>query len=221
MPIIAIILLLSLGVVSCGGTATDNRYRDTAMLERPPKLAVAHQAGEPSYTADEARAQKKQGGEVEEATTTAYMTTTTPPLLIIKQPYNQAWDTLGHALKQDYLKVTERKQDKGLYFVTYDHEAQAEKESGFLDKTLSFLLDQPNEEHYILTVTAKGEETQISATVNNAPKQSEGSENKDAESAPPVDGPEKLLSMIYKAMSDKPQKDKEEKKSRRRHKDQD
>ena len=217
MPIIAIILLLSLGVVSCG-TATDNRYRDTAMLERPPKLAVTHQAGEQLRTADDTGVQKKQGGGDEEAT--AYMTTTTPPLLIIKQPYDLAWDTLGHALKQDYLKVTDRKQDKGLYFVTYDHEAQAEKESGFFDKSVSFFLDQLNEEHYILTVTAKGEETQISAAVNNAPKQS-GSENKDAASAPPSDGPEKLLLSIYKTMSDKPQKDKEEKKSKRRHKDQD
>jgi uncharacterized lipoprotein len=220
MPIIAIILLLSLGVVSCG-TATDNRYRDTAMLERPPKLAVSPQAREQSRTADDNRAEKKLGVENEGAATIAYMTTTTPPLLIIKQPYDQAWDTLGHALKQDTLKVTERKQDKGLYFVTYDLEAQSENESGFLDKTVSLFQDKPKEEHYILTVRAKGEETQISAAVNNAPKQSEGSENKDDASAPPEDGPEKLLLSIYKTMSDKPQNDKEEKKSRHRHKDQD
>jgi uncharacterized lipoprotein len=151
----------------------------------------------------------------------AYMTTTTPPLLMIKQPYDQAWDTLGHALKQDTLKVTERKQDKGLYFVTYDHEAQAEKESGFFGKTLSLLQDKFKEEHYVLTLTAKGEETQISAAIDNAPKQSEGSENTDKASTPPEDGPEKLLLSIYKTISDKPQKDNEEKKSSHRHKDQD
>ena len=217
MPIIAIILLLSLGLVSCG-TATDTRYRDTAMLERPPKLAVTHQAGEQSLTTDDTRPQKKPGGEDEEAT--VYMTTTTPPLLIIKQAYNLAWDTLGHALKQDTLKVTERNQDKGLYFVSYDREAQAEKESGFFGKALSLLQDKFKEEHYILTVTAKDEETQISATIDPAPKQSEGSENKDDAPVPPEDGPEKLLLSIYKTMSDKPQ-DKEDKKSRHRHKDQD
>jgi len=216
MQTIAKIALLSLGLVSCG-TATDSRYRDTAMLERPPSLAVNHQAREQSRTADENRAQKKQVEENEEAT--VYMTTTTPPLLIIKQPYDLAWDTLGHALKQDTLKVTERKQDKGLYFVTYDREAQAEKESGFFGKALSLLQDKFKEEHYILTVTAKGEETQISAAIDNAPKPSEGSENTDSASTPPEDGAEKLLLSIYKAMSDKPEKEKEEKKSSRRHKD--
>ena len=217
MQTTAKILLLSLCLVSCG-TATDTRYRDTAMLERPPTLAVTHQAGEPSRAADESMAQKNRDGEESEAI--VYMTTTTPPLLVIKQPFDLAWDTLGHALKQDTLKVTEREQDKGLYFVSYDPEAQAEKEGGFFNKTLSIFQDKLKEEHYVLTVTAKGEETQISAAINNAPKHSEGSENNENTPAPPADGAEKLLLSIYKAMSDKPQKEeKEEKKPRHRHKD--
>ena len=208
---------MSMSLISCG-TATDNRYRDTAMLERPPTLAVSPQAREQSRTADDNMAQKKRGGEDEEEAT-AYMTTTMPPLLIIKQPYDLAWDTLGHALKQEYLKVTNREQGKGLYFVTYDAETQAEKESGFFDKTVSIFKDKPQKERYVLTVTAKGEETQISAAINNAPKQNATSENTDKASTSPEDGPEKLLLLIYKTMSDKPQKEKEEKKSEHRHED--
>ncbi len=218
MQIDAKILLLSLGLVSCG-TATDSRYRDTAMLERPPALAVSHQAGEPSRTSDESMAQKNRDGE--ESDTVVYMSATEPSLLVIKQPYDLAWDTLGHALKQDFLKVTERNRDKGLYYVTYDREAQAEKEGGFFDKALSLLQDKFNEEHYVLTVTAKGEETQISAAINNETKTNAASA-KDSGATPAADGAEKLLLSIYKTMSDKPQKEKEEKEqktSKRRHKD--
>ena len=187
------------------------------MLERPPTLAVSHQAGEPPRAADPAASINRDGVDSE---ATVYMTTTTPPLLVIKQPFDLAWDTLGHALKQDTLKVTEREQDKGLYFVSYDPEAQAEKEGGFLNKTLSIFQDKLKEEHYVLTVTAKGEETQISAAINNAPKPNDTSENTDNASTPPADGAEKLVLLIYKTMSDKPQKEeKEEKKPRRRHKD--
>ena len=55
---------------------------------------------------------------------------------MIRQPLDLGWNTLGHALKQDYLKVSDRQQEKGLYFVSYNPEIVAEKDSGFFDSTL-------------------------------------------------------------------------------------
>ena len=118
MQVIAKSLLLSLGLVSCG-TSEDSRYRDTAMLERPPALAVSKQAGEPRITDNSTIPKKRDetglGSDV-------YMTTTTPPQLIIKQPFDDAWNTLGLALKQSEIEITDREHDKGLYYVTYDPE---------------------------------------------------------------------------------------------------
>ena len=118
MQVIAKISLLSLALVSCG-TAEDSRYRDTAILERPPALTGTKKAGEQHIT-DEVRFQKN-------ATRTGlgsdvYMTTTTPSQLKIKQPFDDAWNTLSLALKQSEIKMTDSERDKGLYYVTYDPE---------------------------------------------------------------------------------------------------
>ena len=39
---------------------------------------------------------------------------------MIKQPFDDAWNTLGLALKQSEIEITDREHDKGLYYVSYD-----------------------------------------------------------------------------------------------------
>jgi len=208
MNLIVKILLLSLGLVSCGGPA-ESRYRDTAMLERPPILPVTHQSTEQLAVDDSKYGQRKLQQEIEEPS--FYMTSTTPPLLMIRQPFELGWDTLGHALKQDYVRVTYREQAKGLYLITYSPEVLDEKDSGFFDKALSVFKDVRQEEYYLLTVTEQHSETQVSISVNTQKKTLDGS-------TPSAEDANQLLLLIYKSMTDKPQSDKnEEKKTGRRH----
>ena len=209
MKVIVNSLLLSLGLVSCGGP-TESRYRDTAMLERPPTLPVTHQSAEQSAQEDHKLGQAKMQQEHEEPS--VYMKSTTPPLLMIRQPFELGWDILGHALKQDYLRVTYREQAKGLYFITYSPEVLEKKDSGFFDKAFSVFKEDRQEEYYVLTVTEQHLETQVSISVNQQKTNTDGS-------SPSAEDADKLLLLIYKSMSDKPQPEKnEEKTTDRRHK---
>jgi len=192
MQVIATIFLLSLGLVSCG-TSEDSRYRDTAMLERPPALAVSKQAGEPRITDNSAIPKKRNetglGSDV-------YLTTTSPPQLRIKQPFDDAWNTLGLALKQSNIEITDREHDKGLYYVSYDS-------SG------SFFSKKQNEAIYLLTVENDDAETKITATLGNAAEQTNSgrrgehrgssNDNSDAQS---THGAEKLLQSLYETIRD-------------------
>ena len=192
MQVIAKILLLSLGLVSCG-TSEDSRYRDTAMLERPPALAVSKPSGEPHITDNSTIPKKRDetglGSDV-------YMTTTTPSQLRIKQPFDDAWNTLGLALKQSEIEITDREHDKGLYYVTYNPEN-------------SFFGRKHNEAIYVLTVENDGAETTITATLGNVNEQSSAgsrgehrSPPKDNSATQPTDGAEKLLQSLYETIRD-------------------
>ena len=192
MQVIAKILLLSLGLVACG-TLEDSRYRDTAMLERPPELVPPKKAGEPDVIDNSSipkkRYEKGLGSDV-------YLTTTAPPQLKIKQPFDDAWNTLGLALKQSEIDVTDREHDKGLYYVRYDS-------SG------SFFSKKQNEAIYVLTVENDGAETKITAALGNAAEQtSSGSHGehrglaKDNSATESTDGAEKLLQSLYETIRD-------------------
>jgi uncharacterized lipoprotein len=192
MQVIAKILLLSLGLISCG-TSEDSRYRDTAMLERPPALVVTKQAGEPRITDSSMIPKKRDGNGLGPD---VYLTTTTPAQLKIKQPFDDAWNTLGLALKQSEIEITDREHDKGLYYVSYDS-------SG------SFFSKKQNEAIYVLTVESDGAETKITVTLGNASEQtssnsrtghrSPANDNSDTQSA---DGAEKLLQSLYETIRD-------------------
>lgn len=192
MKIIAKSLLLSVTLVSCGASE-DSRYRDTGILERPPALAVNKQKREIRLTDDSTIPKKREepglGSDV-------YMTTTTPPQLRIKQPFDDAWNTLGLALKQSEIEITDREHDKGLYYVTYDPDS-------------SFFSKKQNEAIYVLTVEKDGAETKITAVMGNATEQtSSGSRSeqrgfvKDNSAAQPADGAEKLLQSLYETIRD-------------------
>ncbi|MEY3289237.1 MAG: hypothetical protein RLZZ419_1479, partial [Pseudomonadota bacterium] len=183
--------LLVMLLVSCGGN--DSRYRDTQMLEQPPALARSKPVAE-SRVIDNSKISKKRhelglGEDV-------YMTTSTPPQLRIKQSLDDAWSTLGLALKQSSIEITDREHDKGLYYVLYDPEK-------------SFFGGKHNEAIYVLTVENEGAETIISATLGNAAEQSSAGGRgkkrgaaKDNSAAQLADGAEKLLQSLYETMRD-------------------
>jgi uncharacterized lipoprotein len=196
MQAAARILLLSLGLFSCG-TSKDDRYRDTAMLERPPALVVNRQAGE-FPTVDNSRIPKKRSEKgLGEA---VYLTTTTPPQLKIKQAFDDAWNTLGLALKQGEIEITDREHDKGLYYVSYEP-------GGSLLGSL--FGKKQNQAIYVLTVESDGAETKITAILGNAAEQASSGgrgrhrgSSKDNSASQPNDGAEKLLQSLYETMRD-------------------
>jgi uncharacterized lipoprotein len=188
MQVIVKILLLSLGLVSCG-TSGDSRYQDTTMLERPPAIAVHNQKGQPlevdNSTIPKKRDEPGLGSDV-------YMTDTIPAQLRIKQPFDNAWNTLGLALKQSDIKITDRERDKGLYYVVYRPDN-------------SFFSKKYNEAIYLLLVEKDGSGTKITATLGSAAEQS-SSRNRglvnDNSQDQPDDGAEKLLQSLYETIRD-------------------
>ena len=99
------IFLLLVSLSAC--TAQDSRYKDTAMLERPPVINAVK--------VDEVKIKDTSLVKAEiDGTglgTLVILKTTTPPVMVIKQPYDVAWQTLGNALKADNLEITDREHD--------------------------------------------------------------------------------------------------------------
>jgi hypothetical protein len=188
MQVFAKILLLSLGLAACG-TSGDSRYRDTAMLERPPAIAVHNQKGQDLEIDNSAIPKKRDepglGADV-------YMSDAAPLQLRIKQPFDNAWNTLGLALKQSDIKITDRERDKGLYYVVYRPDN-------------SFFSNKYNEAIYLLLVEKDGAETKITAALGSAAEQS-SSRNRglvnDNSQDQPADGAEKLLQSLYETIRD-------------------
>lgn len=184
-------LLIILLLVSCGGN--DSRYRDTHLLERPPTLTVSKHAGE-SRVIDNSKITKKRHGKG--LGEDVYLTTTTPPQLIIKQPFDDAWGTLGLALRQSELKITDREHDKGLYYVSYDPEK-------------SFFSRKHNDAIYVLTLENNGAETTMTVSLGNSAEQSSSGRRsgqddlaKDSSATPSANGAEKLLQLLFETMRD-------------------
>jgi len=185
------VLLLSLGLISCG-TSEDSRYRDTTLLERPPALSVNKQAGQQGTTDSSSIPKKREepglGSDV-------YMTTTTPPQLKIKQPFDKAWNTLNQALKLSDIKITDRERNKGHLYVSYDSR-------NMFEKATAFLRDGPKEINYLLLVKEEGTETTISGTMTNTSDQSGSYSNQDGNYDKPVDTSQELLETLYKTIRD-------------------
>jgi len=175
-------------LVSCG-TTEESRYRDTEALERPP-LVVSSSPTREQRVVDTSSIPKKKdrtglGSDVYQNTSTQ---------LTIKQPFDEAWNTLGRALKQSGIKITDHERDKGFYYVTQDKDEN--QSTGFF----SFLNDDPTV--YLLTVKQEEEETTVTATVANATEQ----DNRAAKNGAPksaAEGAEDLLQLLFNTLRDK------------------
>ena len=176
-------------LVSCG-TTPESRYRDTEALERPPTVASSSPTKEQRVVDTSSIPKKKDrtglGSDVYQST---------PTQLTIKQPFDDAWNTLGRALKQSGIKITDHERDKGLYYVSRD----TTDSDGFLAKATAFLSADPTV--YLLTVKQAGEETTVTATVANATEQN-NSAAKDGVPESTPESPEELLQLLFKTLRD-------------------
>ena len=190
MRVIVKSFLLVGSLASCADTQ-ENRYRDTEALERPPTVTSGSPTREQRVVDTSSIPKRKDstglGSDV-------YLNGTSQ--LTIKQPLDDAWNTLGRALKQSGIKITDHERDKGLYYVTQD----TEDRTGFLAKATAFFSDDPT--IYLLTVKQEGEETTVTATVANAAEQS-SSADKDGAPVAVAESPEELLQLLFKTLRDK------------------
>lgn len=183
-------LLLIVFLASCSSAEEQSRYRDTESLERPPIVTSSSPAKEQRIVDNSSIPKKKDstglGSDV-------YLSA--PTQLTIKQSFDDAWNTLGRALKQSGIKITDHERDKGFYYVTQD----TADRTGFFAKATAFLSDDPA--IYLLMVKQQGEETTVTATIANATEQS--SATQDGTPHPSAEGAENLLQLLFKTLRDK------------------
>ena len=188
MHVIVKSLLLVGFLVSCG-TAEQSRYRDTEALERPPTVTSSPTREQRAVDTSSIPKKKDRTG----LGTDVYLNTSSQ--LTIKQPFDDAWSTLGRALKQSGIKITDHERDKGLYYVTQE----TEEPTGFFAKATSFFSDDAA--IYLLTLKPYGEQTTVAATLANATEQSSAA--KDGAPQPSAEGAEDLLQLLFKTLRDK------------------
>lgn len=186
-------LLLTVFLVSCG-TSNDSRYRDTQMLERPPVLAVEKRVGEQQIEPDNSVIPKKR--ETTGLGSDVYMTDSTPPQLKIKQPFSDAWHTVGLALKQSEIKITDHDRAKGLYYVNYSPKSLFEMAASALKVEV-----EQNTATYLLKLLEDGTETVITATPASTSEQSSVDAEDDDSGASQQDADE-LLRLLHENLRD-------------------
>ena len=198
MRLTVINLSVALLLVACGTTET-SPYRDTSHLELPPGLQGSKEKPKPQSESDDSAIPDKSKAKTGLGDA-VYLTTSKPPLLKIKQPFDIAWNTLDAALKQGDIEITDRELDKGLYYVTYDADSHTSENEDLADQLTSVLTNNYSKASYVLTVTAEGEETQISAALADKPDQGDDSEKPD--NGDKTDGADRLLQFIFETMRD-------------------
>jgi uncharacterized lipoprotein len=169
-------------LVSCG-TAEESRYRDTEALERPPTVASSGPTKE-QRVADTSSIPKKKDG----TGLGSDVYQSTPTELMIKQPFDEAWNTLGRALKQSGIKITDYERNKGLYYVTRE-------------TTGLFSFFSVDSTVYLLTVKQEGEETKVTATSASATEKNSAAA-KDGAPEPATNSPEDLMQLLFKTLRD-------------------
>ncbi len=185
-----IILGLSSGLVACGAVE-NSRYRDTAQLERPPTLAL--QKTPHNAVIDDSVEPKKQIGGLDEK---IVLLDETPKKLVLKQSISEAWRTVGAALRQSDMKVTDSDKNKYSYYVSY-------REKGMLDNLAGFINTDDTKTIYVLTLEPKDGETFISATLASNHEQRESANaNPDGVYENPTEDSDGLIEHLYHVLRD-------------------
>ncbi|MDD2863876.1 MAG: outer membrane protein assembly factor BamC [Methylococcales bacterium] len=181
------ILILASGLIACGGSG-HSRYKDTAILEKPPILAL--QKTQQNAVIDDSVEPKKQLGGLDEK---VILLDEKPQKLLLKLPVMDAWRVLGTALRQSDIKVTDYDKNKHLYYVSY-------KSQGILKNIFSSLNEEDTQAVYVMMLESQNGETVIHASLANNNEQR--SQNTDENIARPTDDSDGLMESIYHLLRD-------------------
>ena len=185
----AVILALSFLVLSC--SSGSSRYRDTAMLERPPTLALQQNTQNSNVVIDDSIEPKKKRPGLN--STVTLLGEDTDKRVLIKQPITEAWRTLGMALKQSDIKITDYEKGKYNYYVNYHSQ-------GVLTNVINFLNEEESKTIYLLTLSSQGDDTLIQAEL--ASRNEQKSQNNDGVVIKSSDDSEGLIDAIYFLLHD-------------------
>ena len=185
-----IILVLSSGLIACG-SGENSRYRDTATLEKPPVLALqkSPQNGINAVIDDSVEPKHKVGGLNENVV----LLDENPQKLVLKQSISEAWRTLGTALRQSDIKITDSDKAKYNYYVSY-------KSQGILKNILSALNEEDTKTVYLITLAPQEGETVIYVALANRTEQR--SQNVDENVSRPTDDSDGLIESLYHLLRD-------------------
>ncbi|MDD5228944.1 MAG: hypothetical protein PHN45_05060 [Methylococcales bacterium] len=152
------ILVFSCGLVACGAVE-NNRYRDTAALERPPTLAL-QKIAQNTIIDDSVEPKNKIAGLDEKVV----LLDESPTRLVLKQSVSESWRTVGAALRQSDIKITDTEKNKYSYYVSY-------QSHGVLKNILSALNEENTKTIYVITLIAQEGDTLIQASLANRNEQ--------------------------------------------------
>ncbi len=182
------VLLMTVWLVACGGK--DARYRDTELLERPPVLAVEKSTvdeapTEPEASPEHKKPHKKKG---KEGLGDAVVLVEGKPMLVkLELPYDKAWRSIGLALEQSEIKITDHNQKRGLYYVYYT----AKSIFGLFSRNK----DEHHEANFMLAVQQDGDWVKITAIAVNPGDDSDNDKNATSDK-------DALLLDLYEALHD-------------------
>lgn len=183
------ILVLASGLAACSNE--NSRYRDTAILEKPPILAL--QKTPVNSVIDDSVEPKKQLGGLDEK---VVLLDETPQKLLLKLPVMDAWRVLGTALRQSDIKVTDYDKNKHLYYVSYKSQGGLSSLMGFINKDIADVI-------YLLSLESKDGETVINATLASNHEQRESvNSNPDGFYENPTEDNDGLIEHLYHVLRD-------------------
>lgn len=185
--------LAPLLIMACSNSE-NTRYKDLSHLEKPPVIIIAETAKKPVLKDDEA-VEKTGFGQVVSLAGSDKL-----PVLKIKKIFDRSWDIVEQGLKLSEIEITDKNRDQGVFYLKFDPDKQASKDSSLLDNMAFFLFtDEYDEAAYKLTVEWRDTDTEVSVELI-----SENDENSldDVGIEYTFDSGAKLIKTLYKTIRD-------------------
>ena len=183
-----LVLLMPLLITACSDSV-NTRYKDTSYLETPPVLIIADQPAQKNQTKD---IDKNTGlGQVVSLSGSAEQ-----PVLKIKKIFDRSWNIVEQGLKLSEIEITDKNREQGVYYVMFDPDQKASKDSGVMDSlSFFFFTDQYEEAAYKLTVQWRESDTEVSVELIEQDEDSLLDDEKGD-----FDNPSDLGAMLIKAL---------------------
>lgn len=193
-------ILLTVSLVSCASNDKSQYQRTMERLERPPQVqsdkSFAEEAVEVHDTAVNEAKTTGLGDDVVSLTKDAEDSA----LLIIKQPFDQGWNSLAAALRKLKIKVSDLNREEGIYQVRFNPDVIHTDDAGMLQTIADTLFGSGDEQIYTLKVTAKESVTEVSATLNDSTETNNIADMREGYVSVPNDNSQQLLETLYKAL---------------------
>ena len=231
--LLRLVSLFSCALLAACASEDTPRYRDTAALEKPPTLVFERQAtldkaeaeklpeDTASVSAEDSKNAAESSDEDQEDSgpetpkglgdQVVSISDTPPRVLTVRQSFDVAWNSLKQSLVQSRIEVTDLEHDKGKFYVSYDADSFISEHGSFMEKSLGLLSNDYAKQGYLLTLTAVGSVTKVTAAPLNEAEYRKRTDHDDEEPATDsdaaagdklTDGADQLLRSVYLTLKD-------------------